>query len=298
MITLTADIHNRIPNARVQTLAGQHEIMLGRKFADVALNKGIKVTFFIAGKAFDEMRNHCSYLSEEGIEVGGHTWSSFYPSWPHRISKILCGCYSGLPALQERHISMVRQRIRDYTGKEMLSWRGHGYLGDEITHKKLIRYGVKVISDDVGPGKGIQQLGPLVSLPINSIPDHEYLEFTSKDRFNPCAIPPATKGLKQFVKRLLPKDRSRFFSLSPFSSSSLKAGEWFSRLRQNIEDNIANSIPSILLIHPVTMQALDGMELYKDVIDYLASLRLPSYTVSEAARKFIAANQNTKFDSK
>lgn len=287
MIILTADIHNLLPNAWVQQKAGKHEILLGKKYADIALERGIKTTFFVAGKALEEMADHCAYLRDEGLEVGGHTWSSFYPSWPHRVSKALCGSYSGLAMLQKRHITKVCALIRNNVGKEMTSWRGHGYLGDETTYKLLARKGVLAISDEAGPGKSIRCVGDLVSLPINAVPDHEYLALTSRGRFNPCAIPPvARQGIKQRIKRLLPKDRSRFFQLTPFSVSSLSGEAWFKLLRDNIESNICRSIDTTLLIHPVTMEALDNMKLFKMVIAYLASLDQPTFTVTEATLRF------------
>lgn len=284
MIILTADIHNRLPNAWVQKAAGRHEVLLGQKYAAIALEHGIKPTFFVAGKALEEMPAHCGYLREEGVEVGGHTWSSYYPAWPHRISKLLCGRYSGLPILQSSHISRVARIINNTLGKTMTSWRGHGYLGDDYTYRELARNGVFAVSDEAGPRKSVREVNDMISLPINAIPDHEYLELTARGRFNPCADEIKSQpSLKKKIKTFFPKDRSRCFTLEPFSASPLAAEEWFEILRNNIEDNILNSRVTTLLIHPVTMEALDGMDLFRRVIKYLLSLDQESLTVTEAA---------------
>ena len=294
MIILTADIHNRLPNAWVQNAAGRHEVLLGEKYAAIALEHGIKPTFFVAGKALEEMPAHCGYLQEEGVEVGGHTWSSYYPAWPHRISKLLCGRYSGLPILQSSHISRVARLINNTLGKKMTSWRGHGYLGDDYTYRELARNGVFAISDEAGPRKNVREVNGMISLPINAIPDHEYLELTARGRFNPCAAEVKQQpSLKQRIKALFPRDRSRYFTLEPFSASPLAAEKWFEVLRGNIEDNVNNSRLTTLLIHPVTMEALDRMDLFRKIIKYLSALNQESLTVTEAASLYkLKFNEN------
>lgn len=283
MIVLTADIHNRLPNAWVQRQAEAHEVILGNKYADIALEQGLKATFFIAGKALLEMPEACDYLREKDIEVGGHTWSSFYPSWPYRASKLLCGRYSGYPALQERHIRRVSQAIRAALGRTMTSWRGHGYIGDDVTYKVLAKNGVIAVSDEVGPGRAMREVNGLISLPINVVPDHEYLKEITRGRFNPCGIPNPKRGIRAYLRHVIATDKSRYFRLAPFSDRALDREAWFKMLREHVEGNISKSLDSVLLIHPVTMEALDGMKTFKKIVQFLASVGEPFSTATEAA---------------
>jgi hypothetical protein len=176
-VVLTGDVHQWIDSAD-RAYADETECELALKYARIAGRHGLKVTLFFTGLAMIEDASSVrTLLGEENVEVGGHGWDSFRPSWRYRVLNKVFGSPHGSSLMQARMVRRTRATIGRVTGRQVLSWRNHAYFFDSHTPRALADAGIRVWSDEVNPDR----VGPyrhrtgMTVLPINTTPDHEHL---------------------------------------------------------------------------------------------------------------------------
>jgi hypothetical protein len=176
-VVLTGDVHQWIESAD-RAYADETELELALKYARIAGRHGLKVTLFLTGLAMIENAATVSTLLEEkNVEVGGHGWDSFMPSWRYRVLNKAFGSPHGSGLIQARMVRRTCATIERVTGQQVLSWRNHAYFFDSHTPRALANVGIRVWSDEVNPDR----VGPyrhttgITVLPINTTPDHEHL---------------------------------------------------------------------------------------------------------------------------
>jgi hypothetical protein len=270
------------------------ELEAAVKYVKIAKKYGVKVTLFLTGKCFVEERFTARELLKfDNLEIGGHTWNAFRFRPFHYISRLTLGSFYGPRFYQRWDIEKTLNIIEDKTGKKCRSWRGHAYHGDTITEELLAKRGVKVVSNEVDAEANIRELNNgLISLPINTLPDHKHIyhghktrEFVERDliiRENGLLSifslpPPRLKHeWKRFVKELI-KKMSRL-SLG-FSQEFFSPQEWFDILQKDIQNELEKQGFKTILAHPLCMEIIDGMHSFESLCEFLNTF--DSFFVSE-----------------
>jgi hypothetical protein len=87
------------------------------------------------------------------------------------------GLWNGPRWYQDWDIAQNVAAVRERTGRQLVSWRGHSYKVDVNTYDLMAAHGLRVTSDAIDS----ETLWPvridagIVSHPINVIPDHDHL---------------------------------------------------------------------------------------------------------------------------
>lgn len=157
--------------------ARQTEAQLALRYCDIAARQQVKLTLFVTGKACLEEQDTVAGLSRHShCEIGGHTFCAFR-STRHWLSKYIGGSVLGSAAMQRHDIEKTIAAIRDVTGKQITAWRNHGFQHDALTYPLLGELGIQIVSDRVATNTtAVERVSQkLLSLPINTLPDHEYV---------------------------------------------------------------------------------------------------------------------------
>lgn len=177
MICVTGNVHHRSFRGVDTRHARQTEAQLALRYCDIAARHNVKLTLFVTGKACLEEQNTVAALGRYShCEIGGHTFCAF-GSIRHWLSKYLGGSVLGSAALQRADIERTVAAIRDLTGKRITAWRNHAYQHDTLTYPLLGELGIQIVSDRVATNTtAVERVSQeLLSLPINTLPDHEHL---------------------------------------------------------------------------------------------------------------------------
>lgn len=250
MICLTGDIHHYIKSSD-RSFTNLSEAELGKEYVEIANNFGVKVTFFITGKAFiEDWEDIKELLKFNNLQIGGHTWNALRPRFLHKIFERTIGSAYGPTFYQERDI---RKTIEVISGKakKVYCWRTHGYQSDKKTLNILEKFGIQVISDEVHKDK----LGPerlkegLISLPINVMPDHEHL----------------------YHGRRTPENVRKETHLDNFPDQSFYINEWFEIIKRQIGEIEKQNGIATLLVHPICMHTADKFETFKKLCKFISS---------------------------
>jgi len=82
----------------------------------------------------------------------------------------------------------------------------------------------------------------------------------------PINIPVRIQNTISYGK-LTPESRDPFASCT---KGRISAGEWFEILKKRVAENEKNKLPSVILIHPMTMAVLDNFELFEKIARFLS----------------------------
>jgi peptidoglycan/xylan/chitin deacetylase (PgdA/CDA1 family) len=247
MIYLTGDVHTKSMGGWEQEKMGS-EVVAAKKYLEILKKYNLSCTLFINGKCFEEEKEKVKELLSYDVEFGGHTYNNFgklgiIKSYLYRK---LFGCVYGSKHFQTKDILKTKKTF-EKVGLKMVSWRTHAFGSNEETFKILRQAGVRYVSDLVGDIKPFEK-GEIIHLPINLPVDGNtlsYGEFRPENR-NPFAS--CTKG-------------------------RISAEEWFEILKKRITHNEKNKINSIILIHPITMAALDNFELFEQIAKFFSKYK-------------------------
>lgn len=247
MIYITGDVHTKIKNYWEQKTAGS-EIDAGKKFLEILKKYELRSTLFINGKCLDKEPEKVKELLEYDVELGGHTYDNFegmniIKSYIYRKRY---GCVYGPPHYQKKDIKKTRNAF-EKIGLKMNSWRTHAFGSNEETFKILRENNVKHVSDLLGNQKPFEKQ-EVIHMPINIPVD-----------INTITIGP-----------LRPENRDVFASCT---KSRISPEEWFEIVKKRISENEKNKRDSILLIHPITMAALDDFELFEKIAQFLSKYK-------------------------
>jgi len=243
MIYLTGDVHTKIQGYWEQKIAG-NELNAAKKYLEILKKNKISCTLFLNGKCIDEEPEKVKELLEYNIEIGGHTYDNFGTMNPIKsyVNRKRFGCVYGSSGYQRKDIEKTKKCFEKFNLK-MNSWRTHAFASNNETFKILKENGVKYVSDLLGEVKPLEKEG-IIHMPINIPVDVNAISYgeTKPENRNPFAS--CTKG------RIMPE-------------------EWFEILKKRIIENEKKKIPSILLIHPITMAVLDDFKLFEKIAKFL-----------------------------
>ena len=268
MICLTGDLHHTTLGTGNQRHCDMTEIQVAARYLRMLEEAHVKVTFFVSGRSFAEewtdLRDICR---SPWVELGGHNFYCFQPSLPHRIWKKLGGSYNGPAWYQRWETQKTVDIIREYTGREVVSWRNHMYMHGPHTERVLADCGLTICSDGVAR----QSTGPLphdagiCNYPLNVMPDHEHLFHAER----------TPEYVDWFTRRYNWSD--------DYGPESYYIEEWTDRVLDELESHERQGITSNMLIHPICMYLCDNFKSFDRILDFLS--RHESVFISEAAER-------------
>ncbi len=247
MIYLTGDLHTKISNNWEQKKDGS-ELNAGREYLKILKRYNISSTLFINGVCLKKKKEEVKELLKFDIELGGHTYNNFGDMCLIKsyIYRRIWGCIYGHLRYQKKDIKKTKNAFEKF-GLKMNSWRTHAFGSNEITFKTLKQEGVVYVSDLLGEQQPFEK-GGIVHMPINIPVDQNTIAFGELRPENRCPFASCTKG------RILPE-------------------EWFEILKKRVRANEKKRIPSILLIHPLTMKVLDDFKLFRRICRFLSKYK-------------------------
>lgn len=261
MICLTGDVHHHSYRGVDTWYSPFSEARLALRFSEIAARHGVKVTLFITGKA---CRQEPDLIAELGrmpnCELGGHTYCAFRSPF-HWLWKRLGFGVTGPMFFQARDIAKTIRMIHRVAGTRIRAWRNHAYRHDQHTYGLLAQAGIDIVSDRVSA----MTIAPeriserLLSLPINTAPDHESL----------------LHG-KYVPGRTLP-DRL---------TGRVAINEWREVVEAKVQAIEDHQGIATILAHPLCMDVADGMQTFEELCRFLSRYRTGwvSEAVSDAGR--------------
>jgi len=257
-VVLTGDVHHAIGSSD-QRFVIQSEPVLSVEYAAIAARHGIKVTLFLTGRAVVEDGVAArDLLTMEHVEIGGHGWDALRPEWWHGLLSRLMGSPHGPPWLQQKMIQRTCIAIENCGHRPVRSWRNHAYRHDEHTPRLLAEAGITVWSDQVRS----EQLKPhrhpagILSLPINTLPDHEHLYHGA---------------------------RTPEFVAIEGRGPSYPPDVWCDQVCAQVEKIVSAGGVATLLAHPICMKVADDFATFERLCIFLSSY--PSLSASEAVEQ-------------
>lgn len=256
MICLTGDLHHATLRTGNQQHCDISEIQAARRYLALLTEAGVKVTFFVTGRAADEEWPDLSPIfGSPLVEVGGHGYACFEPAILHRLSKKLLGSYNGPPAWERRDVARTIDVIRRRSGRTIRLWRNHMYMHGPWTNRVLAESGIVACSDVVhASAAGPRWTDPgLLEVPINVIPDHEHLIHAER----------TPEWIAAWQQRLRWRD--------DFGPESYEIGRWTELVLDQLRKNEERGAISTLIIHPITMYLCDRFAGFRRILDFIAS---------------------------
>jgi peptidoglycan/xylan/chitin deacetylase (PgdA/CDA1 family) len=243
MIYLTGDVHASIKGHWEQEKAG-NELDTTKKYLEILKKNNISCTLFLNGKCLEQESEKVRELLDYDIEIGGHTYDNFGKMNPIKsyLNRKRFGCVYGSLSYQKKDIEKTKKAF-DKLNLKMNSWRTHAFASNDKTFRLLKENNVRYVSDLLGDIKPFEKEG-VIHVPINIPDDVDTIAF----------------GF------LTPESRNPFASCT---KGRIKPEEWFEILKKRIILNEKKKIPSILLIHPLTMAVLDDFALFEKIAEFL-----------------------------
>jgi hypothetical protein len=289
VIFVTGDVHDMHMGGLDQLWLRKHtnmtEMQCAVKYAMLAGKYNIPVTLFVTGLAVNNEFEEIKTLGKmHHVEIGGHTWSAFNPGWRHLFWERTQGSYYGPRQYQEQDILKTLEMVEKVAGTRPISWRTHAYRGDETTFDILNRMNCRVVSDKVGSElKMVRLTEGLISLPINTPPDHEHLYhgyFTKEKMAEDVILRNSLKCILsvrqtpdnwlRLMKEVVKRIAGIKTPLKPFGEKMYETKPWFSYLKSEMRSRLLKNGFATLLLHPVDMQVLDGMKTLEMIFEYIA----------------------------
>lgn len=245
MICLTGDVHQKSFGGPDAPYSRYTEAQLARVYCEIAEDYNVKVTIFVTGKTCAEEPEEVKRISHfPNCEIGGHTYSAFRDPL-QQLWKRFTGSRLGPTWYQERDIKRTIVAIERTTGKQIQSWRNHSYLHNDQTYPLLSQQGIRVVSDLVSNDDFPERLhSGLVSLPINTQPDHEIL-FHGK-------YVAGYRKLRHLIGRW-------------------PVEHWGDRVQQDVRVINERGGVATILAHPLCMELADGLRTFKNLCRFLSS---------------------------
>jgi hypothetical protein len=257
-VVLTGDVHQFIPSSD-RRHASETESELAVEYARIAEVHGLKVTLFFTGRALREDAAHARpLLSMENVEIGGHGWDAFRPSWLYGPLRRVSGSSHGSAWWQRATIKRTCAVMKSFAGSPPRSWRNHAYVHDGNTARLLAEAGIVAWSDEVDLGRErpyVHDTG-LAVLPINTLPDHENLYHGDRT--------PEALG----------------------DTPSLYPADWRARVVEAVDATLEHGGLATILAHPLCMKVADGWETFETLCAELAGR--PTLFAAEAANGVLA----------
>jgi hypothetical protein len=220
------------------------------EYVNIAQSYGIKTTLFLTGKSvLEEPEVARSLALNPFVELGGHTYSAFKPLFFYRLSQVLLNRRNGPYFFQNHQVKKTVQIFKEILDVSICSWRDHGYREDQNTKKILVRNKIKFISNDVDlEGLGASFVGGMVSLPVNTLPDHDYIFHGDHSNSN---------------------NRCHVACKHPESEKRMEACEWLEVVKEQVRLVTKKGGCATLLVHPACMKITDDFEMFRKLCEFL-----------------------------
>lgn len=248
MICLTGDVHHHSYRGVDTWYSPYSESRLALRYCDIAARHGVKATLFITGKACRQEPALIAELSRmPNCELGGHTYCAFR-SPMHWLWKRIGFGVTGPLFFQTRDIAKTVRAIERLTGKRIRVWRNHAYRHDQHTYTLLASAGIDIVSDHVSATATAPERFSemLLSLPINTAPDHEHL---LHGKYLPGRTTP---------ERL---------------AGRLSIYDWLETVQDKVRAIEAHGGIATILAHPLCMDVADGMQTFEELCRFLSHYR-------------------------
>lgn len=260
MICLTGDIHHLTLKTLDQQYLSDSEADVASKYIEIAEYYSIKTTLFLTGKVVEEDKEAIIKLSgKKGIEFGGHTYAAFQPKLLYKLSYRFLGLHNGPRWLQANDIKKTIKVFKDHLNVKIRSWRNHAYRNDRNTPSLLLNNGIKCYSDIASPSykKPFTKNG-IVYVPINVLPDHDYMYHGNR--------------------------RPGFFDETPLAKSNFKTTamppeKWLETVKKQVSEIVSAGGIATILAHPACMEIADGFVVFEQLCKFLS--KFPSAHVCE-----------------
>jgi peptidoglycan/xylan/chitin deacetylase (PgdA/CDA1 family) len=268
MICLTGDVHQEF-NTEEQTHYAGTEFKAALEYAEIAQSYDIDLTLFLTGKVVKANADQVRVLSgNKKVEIGGHTWSAFRPSWLHKAFSWAMDSVYGPKYFQKLDIERTLSTIEKRLDESVRSWRTHAYNSDRYTYEVLSETSVTFISDQ----KSTDTITPieynaysLIECPINVITDHEHIIHAGRT--------------KQSVRQLQEEGWS-----DEFGSASYSIEQWSEQVIEQIDRIEQADGLATILIHPGCMKAADEFKTFDRICSYIAASGYKTQTIREISR--------------
>ena len=220
------------------------------EYVNIAQSYGIKTTLFLTGKSvLEEPEVARSLASNPFVELGGHTYAAFKPLFFYKLSQVLLNRRNGPYFFQNHQVKKTVQIFKEILNVSIWSWRDHGYREDQNTKKILVRNKIKFISNEVDfKALGESIIGGMVSFPVNTLPDHDYIFHGDLSNSN--------NGCYADVKY-------------SESGKRMEACEWLEVVKEQVRLITKKGGCATLLVHPACMKITDDFEVFKKLCDFL-----------------------------
>lgn len=256
-VILTGDVHHMSFKGKDQLFLDSSEAQLALRAAQIAFKYRLKVTYFITGKTIIEETDVVRRIAEmPNVELGGHTYYAFKPRWLYNwIFSRLMGLRNGPKIYQDWEIRKTVNAFSRKLAIQIISWRDHAYRHDRNTFPLLHKNGISVVSDDVNLNAllPIMMNDGLISLPINIMPDHDYVYHAWLTPENPVSH----RHKQRYQPRI-----------------------WLELIKRQIYEVLSNGGLATLLIHPACIYIVDQFEIYEELCSFLAT-QFETLTVSQ-----------------
>lgn len=263
-ICLTGDLHHATLKTGNQAHADRSEIEIAADYTVRLREAGVKVTYFVSGRAMEEEWASLKPICDSpNVEIGGHNYSCLTPVLTHRVFKKVFGSYNGPGFVQRRDCERTIRAIQSRTGRRISAFRNHMYMHGPGTEEALAACGIRICSDGVralSRGPEPHETG-LFNLPLNVIPDHEHLYHAERTH--------------EWVEAWL----ARYSFSDDFGSRSYEVEEWTDLVVSQLHRNAERGALSTLIIHPITLHLCDRFRSFRRILDVLA--RAETIFVSE-----------------
>ena len=256
MICLTGDLHHASLGTENQRHCDKSEIQVARRYTDMLAEAGVKVTFFVSGRAFEEEWDDLRPICESPlVELGGHNYSCLEPALWHRFWKKAIGSYNGPRWVQRRDVLLTQEAARRRTGRTLRLWRNHMYMHGPYTEEVLAGCGVSLCSDGVRRAASGPERHPagIWNFPLNVIPDHEHLYHAER----------TPEWVERWVKRYGWSD--------DFGPESYPVEEWTDIVLDNLRANEERGAISNMIVHPITLYLADRFRSFHRILDVLSA---------------------------
>jgi len=256
MICLTGDLHHQSLGTGNQQHCDITELQTARRYLDLVRAAGVKVTFFVTGRAVaEEWADLRPICNDPLVEIGGHTYGCFEPALFYRVSKKLLGSYNGPPFVERLDVLRTIDVIRRRTGRTIRLWRNHMYMHGPWTNGVLARSGIVACSDAVRAAATGPRWTPegILEVPINIIPDHEHLYHAERTH----------EWVAAWLRRYRWSD--------DFGPESYTIEAWTELVLEQLRRKEEAGALSTLIVHPITMYLCDRFRGIERILEYVST---------------------------
>ena len=267
MICLTTDLHHYSLGVNEIQFLRAHgdytsEVKAGIEYLKLCEKYNVKYTVYTTGKTFAEEWDQFRPISESPlVEVGGHTYEGlprgrFSKLWAAMTGSVSLshGDSHGSYAKQKKDVRKTADIIRRRTGKDIVSWRSHGFVYDDNTHEILVDMGIKYISDalDWDNRHPVKLESGLISHPLNVIEDHDHIYHAHR------------------TKELVAKQQKNWSFKDDPTTESYTIEKWADIAEQQVLNIESSGGVATILLHPLCMYTADRFKTFERMLKVFA----------------------------